>query len=172
MQYLNYERDIVLRHGVVLEGWTHSTWANPSELSTSLEPLRRLLDALKNDTCKFVKLTTAQRQKRQEEYNKKVDSGEIQVQERQKRKDAGKKRKQHDGGGVTDDDINDNPAQGNGDQDGDDQGNDRPSVQAKRGRKAKKSRTHRQEDEENSRPLAKKHRRSLKKSAPVVNDSN
>jgi hypothetical protein len=170
MQYLNYERDTVLRHGVVLEGWTHSTWANPSELSTSLEPLRKLLDALKNDTCKFVKLTSEQRQKRQEAYNKKVDSGEIQVQ-RQKRKDAGKKRKQQDDAGSESDGSEDvdNVVRRN-----DDRGDDGPSVQSKKGKArqgttAKRSRAGGQEDEDHTQPR-KRRRRSSKKSAPVVND--
>ena len=93
MQYVNYERDIILRHGVVLEGWTHSTWTNPSELSTSLEPLRKLVAALRDGTCDFRKLSREEQQKRQDEYDRKVSNGEIQVQERQKRKDAGQKRK-------------------------------------------------------------------------------
>ena len=101
MQYLNYERDIVLRHGVILEGWTHSTWANPSELSTSLEPLRKFVGALQDGTCKFRKLSREECQKRQEEYDRKVSKSEIQVQERQKRKDTGKKRK------VTEDSVPD-----------------------------------------------------------------
>ena len=109
MQYLNYERDIVLRYGVVLEGWTHSLWANPSELSTSLEPLRQLVDALKSGSCKFVKLTREDWEKRRKEYYAKIDSGEIRSRERKKRSDAGKKRKARDMDDSSSDD-DDEPA--------------------------------------------------------------
>jgi hypothetical protein len=92
MQYLNYERAIVLRLGVELRGWTHPTWANPSELSTSLPPLQALLDAIKNGSCKFVKLTREECKAREAEYYQKIQAGEIQVRTRKRRKDAGKKR--------------------------------------------------------------------------------
>lgn len=91
MQYVNYERDIVLRFGIELIGWTHPTWINPSELSTSLPPLQALLDAIKSGTCKFVRLTHGDRKVREAEYYKKVEAGEIDIG-RKKRKDAGKKR--------------------------------------------------------------------------------
>ena len=91
MQYVNYERDIVLRHGIELRGWTHPVWANPSELSTSLPPLQGLLDAIKTGNCKFVRLTREERTLREVAYNEKVALGEIHVG-RKKRKDAGTKR--------------------------------------------------------------------------------
>lgn len=69
MQYVKYEPDIVLRHGIVLEGWTHPTFANPSELSTSLPPLQTLLNAITNGTCKFVTLSREERMKREDEYH-------------------------------------------------------------------------------------------------------
>jgi hypothetical protein len=42
MQYVNYEEDIVLHYGVVLEGWTHDKFVNPSKLSSTLPPLQKL----------------------------------------------------------------------------------------------------------------------------------
>ena len=92
MKYLNYERDIVLLHGVTLEGWTHSEWKNPSELGTSLQPLYELHDAFKNRTCRFVKLTATEQAARQLEYNIQVANGGIVPRERKKRKDVGKAR--------------------------------------------------------------------------------
>ena len=92
MQYLNYERDIVLLHGVALEGWTHRDWTNPSELGTSLPPLHELHQALKDGRCRFVKLTAAQRAERQRQYDEQVTNGEIVSRERKKRKDAGRAR--------------------------------------------------------------------------------
>ena len=161
MQYLNYERDVVLRHGVVLEGWTHSTWANPSELSTSLEPLRKLLDALKNDTCKFTKLTREKLQKRQELYNKNVDSSDIQVWERQKQKDAGQKRKWV---GQIDDETDADTS--GGDQQTEEE-NDGPSVKKRKAQAKTAKRSHRQQD---SQATGKKRR--SKKSAAVINDED
>ena len=93
MQYVNYEEAIVQRYGIVLEGWTFARFVNPSELSTALPPLQKLLDALNDGSCKFVKLTREQRKAREKEYREKVVTGEIQVRERKTRKDAGQKRK-------------------------------------------------------------------------------
>jgi hypothetical protein len=92
MQYVNYEKDIVIKYGVALEGWTHPTWANPSDLSTSLPPLQALANAVKNGTCHFRTLTPEERQQRETEYFRKATSGEI-VQ-RKIRKDKGTRREQ------------------------------------------------------------------------------
>lgn len=93
MQYVNYERAIVLRLGVELQGWTHPMWANPSELSTSLPPLQILFDAIKDGSCKFVKLTREECKAREVEYQHKIKAGQVQVSMRKKRKDAGIKRR-------------------------------------------------------------------------------
>jgi hypothetical protein len=57
MQYVNYEEAIVQCYGVVIEGWTFDKFINLSELSTSIPPLKTLLDALNDGRCKFIKLT-------------------------------------------------------------------------------------------------------------------
>ena len=57
MQYVNYEVDIVQRYGIVLEGWTFNRFVNLSELSTALPPLQKLLDAINDGSCKFIRLT-------------------------------------------------------------------------------------------------------------------
>ncbi|CAL1708809.1 unnamed protein product [Somion occarium] len=83
MQYIKYEKDIVQRYGIELQGWTHSEWTTPRKMSTSLPPLETLLNALRSDACKFVKLTKAQ-----------LDAREKPVEKpRKKREDFGKKRK-------------------------------------------------------------------------------
>ncbi|CAL1697547.1 unnamed protein product [Somion occarium] len=100
MKYVNYERDIVQRYGIELQGWTHSEWTTPRKMSTSLPPLETLLHALRTDQCRFVKLTKAQ-----------LDAREKPVEKpRKKREDSGKKRKKHasaadggDDGGEEDD---------------------------------------------------------------------
>ncbi|KAH9923874.1 uncharacterized protein B0H18DRAFT_1120218 [Fomitopsis serialis] len=54
MNYLNFERDFIVKQGIDVLGWTHDKFINPSDMSTSLPPLRKLVDALKNGSCKFV----------------------------------------------------------------------------------------------------------------------
>jgi hypothetical protein len=93
MQHIQYHKEIVMRYSVALEGWTHPTFANPGDLSTSLPPLQELLDAINSGECKFVKLTTEQRKAEDDKYHEKIRSGEITVQVRATRKDKGRKRK-------------------------------------------------------------------------------
>lgn len=110
MQYVNYEEAIVQRYGIELQGWTYDKFVNPSELSTSLPLLRKLLTAIDTGSCKFVKLTAEELRKRLETYKKKVESGELKIRERKTRSDAGKrKRKDRDGidEGSEDDETND-----------------------------------------------------------------
>ncbi|OCH84194.1 hypothetical protein OBBRIDRAFT_839892 [Obba rivulosa] len=78
MNYVNYEKDIVLRYGIELQGWTHEKFVNPSDLSMSLPPLEKLHAAIKSGDCPY--------------YNK-LEEGS--VPQRKKRKDAGKPRGSH-----------------------------------------------------------------------------
>ncbi|KAF8238414.1 hypothetical protein L208DRAFT_1242486, partial [Tricholoma matsutake] len=57
MHYVNYEEAIIQHYGIEFIGWTYDKFINPSELSTAIEPLHKLLDAINNGNCKFVKLT-------------------------------------------------------------------------------------------------------------------
>ena len=61
MDYDNYEGAIVVRLGVQLVAWTHSTWACPSQLPLEAEPLETLLEAVKTGQCHFRRLTAAER---------------------------------------------------------------------------------------------------------------
>jgi len=92
MQYTRYEEDIVLRYGIVLEGWTYDNFVNPSELSSSVQPLKALVDAIENGSCKFLKLTAVEKKEREAAYQAKITSGEVQVLKRKQRKDAGMRR--------------------------------------------------------------------------------
>jgi hypothetical protein len=93
MQYVNYEEAIVQRYGIELQGWTYDKLVNPSELSTAVDPLRKLLNAINSGDCKFVKLMAEERRKRQETYNAKIASGELKARTRKTRSDSGKKKK-------------------------------------------------------------------------------
>ena len=62
MLYSTYERDIVVGHGVVLDGWPFPSMKSPSSLGSSIQPLNMLLVALKGSehhppTCKWRRLT-------------------------------------------------------------------------------------------------------------------
>ena len=92
MQYINYEEAIVQCYGIELQGWTYDRFVNPSELSTSLPSLRKLLNTIDTGDCKFVKLTAEERCKCQETYKKKVANGEIKFRERKIRSDTGKRK--------------------------------------------------------------------------------
>lgn len=98
MHYVHHHKEIVERYSVKLVGWTHPTFANPSELSTSLPPLQILLDAIKSGECKFIELTPEQRKEEERLYQDKVRTGEIVLKPRATRKDKGKKRKRTAGG--------------------------------------------------------------------------
>ncbi|EMD35107.1 hypothetical protein CERSUDRAFT_97023 [Gelatoporia subvermispora B] len=95
MNYITFERDIVLRYSIDLKGWPLEKFVNPSELSTSIPPLLSLKEALDNGTCHFVKLNAVQLAEREEKYRAALESGT--EQPRKKRKDAGKSRGRRSG---------------------------------------------------------------------------
>jgi hypothetical protein len=91
MQYVNHD-ELIQKYGVELQGWTFEKFVNPSLLSTSLPGLRRLLDAINNKDCKFIKLSPLEVKKRREELQKKQNEGIVPVKTRKPRKDRGTKR--------------------------------------------------------------------------------
>ena len=93
MQYINYEEGIIQRYGVELTGWTYEKFVNPSELSTAVEPLRKLVDAINAGNCKFVKLTTEECRERLASYRAKIAAGELKARERKTWSDAGTKKR-------------------------------------------------------------------------------
>jgi len=92
MHWTHFEEDVVLRYGIDLVGYTYEKLQNPSEMSTSLAPLRALLTALETGACKFVKLSSEERKRREDALSMKLISGEIQPRKRKQRSDAGGKR--------------------------------------------------------------------------------
>lgn len=89
MHYTRYEEEIIQRYGIELQGWTYEKIINPSLLSSSIPPLKTLLDALMAGTCKFVKLSASERKEREAAYMAKIASGEVEVRKRKQRSDAG-----------------------------------------------------------------------------------
>jgi hypothetical protein len=93
MSYIHYKRDVVLRYGVILEGWPEDIeFACPSKLGNNLSILTRLRDAVVSGSCSFRPLTTAEQRHAQEEYDQQVAGGEVVQPIRKTRKDAGQKR--------------------------------------------------------------------------------
>jgi hypothetical protein len=93
MSYVNYKLDVVIRYGVILEGWPEGIdFACPSKLGNNLSVLNRLKDAIVPGTCKFRQLTTAEHRSFREEYERQLASGQLANPSRKTRKDAGKKR--------------------------------------------------------------------------------
>lgn len=97
MHYIGYEDKIVQRYGVELVGWTYENFVNPSELSTLLPGLKKLLDAINDGTCKFVKLSPLELKARRQDHQKAIDDGSAPASKTRKpRKDRGTKRKKGD----------------------------------------------------------------------------
>jgi hypothetical protein len=96
MQYTRYEEDIVQRYRIELQGWTYGRIMNPSLLSSSLPPLVALRDVLVEGTCKFVKLTAAERKESEVAYMAKIKSGEAEVRKRKRRSDTGTRKNSSD----------------------------------------------------------------------------
>jgi hypothetical protein len=112
MQYVNYD-ELIQKYGVELQGWTFEKLVNPSLLSTSLPGLRRLLDAINNGDCKFVKLSALEVKKHREELQKKKDEGFVAVKTRKPRKDRGTKRARTKGNLGKHKAVDDNDGEGN-----------------------------------------------------------
>lgn len=87
MNYVNFERDFVVKLGIDVVAWAHDKFINPSEISTSLAPLQKLATALKDGTCRFVRLSEAAHRAREAAYTEKVATGAVSV--RKEREDKG-----------------------------------------------------------------------------------
>ncbi|KAJ7866903.1 hypothetical protein B0H13DRAFT_1476357, partial [Mycena leptocephala] len=88
-----YKEDVIFKYGVELVGWTPDKWCNPSELTTSLPVLRKLLNALKDGTCKFVRIPPTELKARKAKYEQDLAAGLIAGKQRKPRCDIGRKRK-------------------------------------------------------------------------------
>jgi hypothetical protein len=107
MDYMYYEECIVLKYGVALVGWTCERFVNPSDLSSSLVVLTTLRDALRDEKCKWVKLTPTERKARHDAWDTGVESGKVVRRSRATRSDINKKRKAVGEDPVEDDEDHD-----------------------------------------------------------------
>ena len=137
MQYANFQENIVHHYGVDIISWTHDKFENPSNLSNSLPPLHTLLDAIRNGTCKFIKLSSSERKACEAQYQADTTSGKITVKKRKVRSDAEVKCKKGKGKGKGKGNDNDNGnGNGNGnneddDEDDEERNEDRPWKRVK-----------------------------------------
>lgn len=56
MEYQNYERKIVEKHGIVIAGWTYESFTSPSNFKRVAD-IKILFDAVRAGTCKATKLS-------------------------------------------------------------------------------------------------------------------
>ncbi|KAJ6600156.1 hypothetical protein B0H10DRAFT_2322439 [Mycena sp. CBHHK59/15] len=113
MEYVHYREDIVVKHGLELIRWTADKFVSPSELSSSLHVLGKLRDALKEGTCKWVKLSPAEHQARKDAWKADVADGKVVPKARNPRSDIGTKRKRSDDDNDADTDADEVHDSGN-----------------------------------------------------------
>ena len=98
MNYANYEKAIVLLHGVKVVGWPLKEFASPSDI-TNIVDMRTLRHAWQTGACKWVRLTQAELDLHAASVEAWQNNGEVVGKPRKKRSDAGVtrgKRKRND----------------------------------------------------------------------------
>ncbi|KAJ7323997.1 hypothetical protein DFH08DRAFT_711561, partial [Mycena albidolilacea] len=89
MNYERYIKAVVLGYGCALIGWPLSVnFTSPTNIST-VDEMRTLRDALRDGTCRWKVLNAAEKEKWRQEYEEKVESGEIVEHVRKVRGDKG-----------------------------------------------------------------------------------
>ena len=92
MNYVNYEQEMIIRRGFILRGWALPEFKNPSDLSSSLAPLKAQWESLASGKCHWAHATPEEKAAAQESHNAKLANG--QVKPRKQRSDKGKKHAQ------------------------------------------------------------------------------
>lgn len=90
MNYISYEKVIVLQHHVRICGWPEviGAFRAPSRI-TPLDNVRLLLEALESGTCHWAKMTAEEVEKYREEVNRREQAGEVVGTIRKVRSDKG-----------------------------------------------------------------------------------
>lgn len=71
LEYNKFEKKIVEGKGIIIEGWTYPVFTNPSNFK-SVADIKELHDAIRDGTCKAVKLS-------QPEWNSRVASNAMRM---------------------------------------------------------------------------------------------
>jgi hypothetical protein len=97
MNYMNYETAVVERYSTKLVGWTYPTLASPTLVSPSeigtMEAIRKLRDALKCGSCKWVRLSKPELKDHVAAVDERKGNGEAVGKKQKERSDKGKSRK-------------------------------------------------------------------------------
>lgn len=88
MNYVNYEKAIMLLHGVKIVGWPLEAFVSPSDVTNVID-IRKLRDAWKSGACKWVRLTAAELNIHAASLEEREKNGETVGKPRKKRSDAG-----------------------------------------------------------------------------------
>ena len=75
MDYENYEKAIVIDLRVVLDGWTHHTFARPTTLPIEIQPLETLLHAVVWGQCYFRPITEEEHARYVRNYTERTEAG-------------------------------------------------------------------------------------------------
>ena len=94
MNYANYEKAIMLLHGVKVIGWPLKEFVSPSDI-TNITEMRKLRDAWKMGACKWVRLTQADLDAHAASIEARQKNGEVVGKPRKKRSDAGVVHRKH-----------------------------------------------------------------------------
>ena len=93
MNYVNYEKSIILKYHVKLVGWPDDVkFTNPASL-TSVQDLRKLRQALRTQTCHWAKPPDREIKYLRESIDAREAAGESVGHKRKRRSDKGKPRK-------------------------------------------------------------------------------
>ena len=88
MNYVNYDKAIMLLHGVKIIGWPLEAFVSPSDVTNVIE-IRKLRDAWKSGSCKWVRLTEAELNAHAASLEEREKNGKTIRKPRKKRSDAG-----------------------------------------------------------------------------------
>jgi hypothetical protein len=88
MNYANYDKAIMLLHGVKIVGWPLQEFVSPSDI-TNITDMRKLRDAWKTGACKWIRLTQAELDAHAASIEEREKNGEVVGKPRKKRSDAG-----------------------------------------------------------------------------------
>ncbi|KAJ6473909.1 hypothetical protein C8R45DRAFT_1103576 [Mycena sanguinolenta] len=90
MNYERYIKVVVLGYGVIIVGWPKNIdFTSPTNIS-SVDDMRMLRDSWKDGRCRWKILTKSEKEKWKQDYENKVESGDIVEEEKQKRSDKGR----------------------------------------------------------------------------------
>lgn len=105
MNYENYQKSIVLKYKVKLNGWPNMIkFANPSHIST-VDGIRSLRHALQSDTCQWVRLSDTEYAEYTDNIMQQEQSGQPVGRKRKERSDKGKRHSIQAGGEDAEEDA-------------------------------------------------------------------